>query len=407
VNRALAALAVLLFAASAAIAQSTPPPPQPYPPPITSYDGRYLDSAQTPDIQFPNRTLRTYKAKNAPELNLMLVALSGSTFAAYDLSTFTSRLATEPLSTFANGEKYLPPDIVFDAQSPGSGFVIVPQDGQNFLRDFDYDDRGDFYLAYGPWGFGLIDHSAHLLSQVATPPVLPNVILSVKLGSSYFALISDATTATAVYDVTNPAAPVFVRMFSVPIAAYAKSASNIAIVNGSGLSIYTPSALVTGAAPLQQIAGSFIDVTTDGSRFFALRAPSTVATLTPQQNGSYTEIDTPLNTSGFGVSITYGAGYLGIPLIAPKGLVLFADTGSGLTRYDLSPYVAATYSGGRMLPHYAVPFHAGASTHLLLAFDAIGDVFQLAAVTAVPAISPLALALIALALAGIAALKLR
>lgn len=406
-NRPLAALVLLLSTASA-VAQSTPPPPAPFPPPITAYDGRYLDSAQTPDIQSPHRTLRATKAKYAPDLNLMLVILSGSIFGAYDLSTFPSRLATEPPSTYANGEKYLPPDLVFDAESPSSGFVVTPQDGQTFLRDFDHDDRGDFYLAYGPWGFGLIDGNAQLLSQVITPQVLPNVILSVKLGSSYYALISDGSTATAVYDVTNAAAPVFVRKFSVPIAAYAKSASDIAIVTSGGLNIYTPSALVAGTAPFQQIAGSFSDVTTDGARFFAVFLhPPTVATLTLQQNGSYAETDTPLNTGGFAFSITYGAGYLGVALVVPKGLVVLADTGSGFTEYNLSPYVASTYPSFRMAPHYAVPFHAGASTHLLLAFEGIGDVFQLASVAPIPAASPLALALIAVALAAIAALKLR
>ncbi|HYU24230.1 MAG TPA: hypothetical protein VEO74_03425 [Thermoanaerobaculia bacterium] len=409
------AVLLVLLASSTALGQNTPPPSSPFPPPIIAYEGRYVDSAQTPDFQFPDRTLRTYKAKTAPELNLMLVSLSGSAFAAYDLTTLPPRLASAARSTGAHGEKYLPPDIFFDAQNPGSGFTIIPQDGQIFLRDFDYDDRGDFYLAYSAWGFGLIDRNAHLLSQVLTPAAVARRILSVRLAGSYYALVSDLVGATAVYDVTNAASPALVRVLPFGIIAYAKGNSAVAVVTGthnSTLRFYTPSALVAGNAPFQEIVSpseNFVDVTTDGSRFFALLSAS-VATLTPQTNVSYSESYTPLPFNALGFSISYGAGYLGVPALFSslgavyKGLLLFTVGGSGLTD---SSYVIPAYSSPSIGPDSAVPFSAGGSTNLLLAYAGVGDVFELAPVTPIPAVSPFALGIVALSMLAIAALKLR
>jgi len=338
----------------------------------------------------------------------MLMSFSGSAFAAYDLGTLPLRLSSSPVrSTGAHGEKYLPPDIFFDAQAPGSGFQVILLDGQIFLRDFDYDDRGDFYLAYGAWGWAMLDHTGHLLSQVVSPPLFPAVILSVRVGGTYYALVSDGGSATVVYDVTNAASPAFVRTLPFGIAAYAKSLTNIAVVTGGTLQIYTPSALVAGTAPLQVLlspgGSQFIDVTTDGTVFYTLSfLNSSVGTVAPQ-GGSYVLSTTPLGA--IGKSISYGAGYLGVPTV-PKGLILFSVGSGGLTRYDLSS-VTTTYPGPFTIPGSAVPFHSGASTHLLLAYAAIGDVFQLAAATPVPALAPLALAFVGIALAAVAALKLR
>jgi hypothetical protein len=414
-------LVVLLLALpSAAFAQNTPPPAPPFPAPIIGYDGRYVDSGQTPDFQFPDRTIRTYKAKTAPELNLMLTSISGSTFAAYDLSTLPSRLASPARATGAHGEKYLAPDIVFDAQAPGSGFVIVPQDGQQFLRDFDYDRRGNFYLSYGPWGFGIIDGGGHLLSQLM-PPFSVLTGMSVQVGNAYYALVSDGDSLTDVYDVTNPAAPSLVRVLHFGITAYARGTTNIALVMGPVLGpgfnhvlrVYDPSNLVNGGIALLEVdppglTAAFIDVTTDGPRFFALYYDSVfafhVGTLTPQPP-SYQFTDVPLGAGRFGLSIHYGAGYLGIATAPPKGVVLFAT--KDMTSYDLTPFVTANYTAGLAQPHDAVPFVSAGSTHLLLAFGALGDVYQLAAAAPVPALSLPALAAVALALAAIAALKLR
>ena len=414
--RSAPAALVLLALATTAAAQNSPPPPTPFPPPIIGYDGRYVDSAQTLSFQFPIRTIRAFRAKPAPELNLMLMALSGSAFGAYDLGTMPSRLAAPARATGSHGEKFLTPDLFFDAQGPTSGFQIVLLDGTRFLRDFDYDLRGDFYLAYSAWGFGLIDRNGHLLSQVLTPVVGAQVILSVNVGGSYYALVSDGSS-TAVYDVTNAAAPLFVRLLSVGIFEYAKTPTTIAIVTGAGtIRFYTPAALVAGNAASQELAPKgFTDVTTDGSRFFAtFQSPAAgVATLTPQGNSSYSETDTPLGSNVFTVSINYGAGYLAVATIEPPastGLILFSVGAAGLTRYSLSSYVQSAYSFStlfRPASHDAVPFSSGATTHLLLAYESIGDVFQLAAATPIPATTLPALAVIALALAAIAAMKLR
>ena len=412
----------LLVVASAAIAQTTPPPPQPFPAPITGYTGRYLDSAETPDFQFPNRTLRTDLAKAAPELNLMLVDLSGSEFAAYDLSTFPQRLASGPLATGAHGEKYLPPAISFDAQAPGSGFNAPHVDGQKFLFDFDYDDRGNFYLAYSIWGFAILDHSAHLITQVETPPFVPFISMSVKSGAAYDVLISDAQTGTAVYDATNPGAPALLRTLPIGIISYAKSANAIGIVTAGGhLRLYDAAALVSGGAAFRDVAppagAHFTSVATDGNRFFATIGGfgnGMLDILTRQTDGSYSEALTSLGTFMPFVA-RYGGGYVSMGGVRSTqvGLMLARVDGATPVLYDLVSYLHSAYPTGETVPSFGLPFTTGGGTYLLGAFNGIGDVFALAAVVpptpppSIPTASTFALIAIAVALAAVAAIRLR
>ena len=140
IRAAICAAATLLCALSA-FSQNAPLPQPPFPSPITSFTGRFVDSTSTPDFQFPNRTLRAYWVKIAPELDRIFVVLGAGTFASYKLSTFASRLS-EPLATGPHGEKFLPPEMRVDPERPGSGWTIVLLDGQERLFDFDWDERG-------------------------------------------------------------------------------------------------------------------------------------------------------------------------------------------------------------------------------------------------------------------------
>src|SRR5260370_38156617 len=97
---------VVFVSISAAVAQNAPLPQPPFPAPISAFQGRFLDSTQVGDFQFPNRTLRAEFTKVAPELDRIFMILGGGTFAAYRLSAFASRV-TGPLATSAHGEKYL------------------------------------------------------------------------------------------------------------------------------------------------------------------------------------------------------------------------------------------------------------------------------------------------------------
>jgi hypothetical protein len=129
-------------------------------------------------------------------------------------------------------------------------------DGQRRLYDIDYDDRGDFYLAYSLWGFAILDHTGHLLAQVQSPPVAPGISMSVKSGASYDVLISGLFgTETAVYDATNPSAPALLRTLPIGIVSYAKAADAIAIVTtvGGHLLLYDAATLVSGGAAFRDV----------------------------------------------------------------------------------------------------------------------------------------------------------
>jgi hypothetical protein len=413
----------LLFAA-ALHAQSTPPPSGVVVPPITGYAGRYLDSAQTPNFQGnPTRTLRAQLVKVAPERGLILMKLSGSLFGVYNLHTFASRL-TGSLSTGGHGEKYLPPDVFsVDPENPSSGWTTFATDGQERLFDFDYDDRGYFYLAYSIWGFGIVDSAGVKQSQVVSPPVYPLRILTVRDGANVRAIVSDASSTSVVYDVTNPATPVFLRTLPFGIVSYAKLASGgVAVVTGTAtLQIYSNgSDLAAGNAPTQivtpQPGFGYILVATDGITIFAAQlsiipgGAAFLAVLTPS-TGGYTETREAPRPGFLPSDLHYGAGYValsGSAFLGSRVVLLFPANSTTAT--DLTAYFTSAYPPGPIFVQSIVPYASGRQTYLIAALFGVGDVFTLSASSApaaIPAFTPAMLIALAIGIAAIAAWRMR
>lgn len=389
VARAAARLLVCCLALSA-MAQSTPAPPA-VESPLTSYVGRYLDSGTTlTRVSFPT-TRRARMVKIAPERDRIYMIIGSSTFVGQPLSTFANRVATEPLQTVPGappvfGEKFLAFQQSFDAQDPGSGWPVVGADGSDRLMDFDWDDRGLTLLAYGAYGWGIIDSNFNLVS-LEVGVSFPQNIVTFRNGSTYYALVSDFVSSR-LYNVTNAASPLFIRSSS-PYGEFAKSADGrIAIVHGTNLEIHTPASLANNTAAVLTLtapAGSaYIDVTTDGTNFYALQnlsAPATPDVIHILKPSGATYIDTPQAVSAGHLShIAYGAGYLVShgPANAIDTLSIYRVDAAGLTLLNDTYF---DWEAAVVFAQYYIgqPVMVNGQVLLIVADHGIGDVFALAA----------------------------
>lgn len=416
-------LAFSFLVATALHAQNTPPPSGAFIPPITGYAGRYLDSAQTQSFQGnPTRTLRAQLVKVAPERGLILMKLSGSLFGVYGLSTFASRLTT-PLSTGGHGEKYLPPDVFSVDPEHSSGWTTFTADGQERLMDFDYDDRGYFYLAYSIWGWGIVDSAGVKVSQVVGSVVTPHRVMVARDGAKVFAFVSDASSLTAVYDVTNPATPLLLRTLPFRIASYAKLASvAVAVVSPPNLMIYaTAGNLATGVFPTQSFSPQpsfrYTLADTDGTTIFATQRsgggpPSAFLSVLTPTGGSYAETRYPPRPGFQPVDLHYGAGYVVVSgFTSPSSVIrtVLVYTAGSSTPSDLTPYFTAAYPPGIIGVQSMAPYVSGRQIYLIAALFGVGDVFIMSGAQSavIPAFSPAMLVALGIGMVAIAAWRMR
>ncbi|HWW62112.1 MAG TPA: hypothetical protein VN181_12150, partial [Thermoanaerobaculia bacterium] len=199
-------------------------------------------------------------------------------------------------------ERVTPPDGFVYPENPNQGWTYANVDGQERLYDFDCDDRGYVYAAYSILGWGIVKDDARtgtkalpLTWQVLKSKapykddktlslVSPTVIMSLKVGSKYYALVSDqsATSKTDVWDVSanppkNMARPVVTLndgAFGKGIKQWAKNAdgTRFAYVDGANrVQIYDGGTYVNGGGPLfTQEGRGFITVASDGTNFWAI-----------------------------------------------------------------------------------------------------------------------------------------
>lgn len=391
--RLLCLLAVCLFGVTA-LAQTAATPPGPFAAPVTGYDGRYLDSSITPSYQFVSVTRpRTYRARLTrvvPERNAIYMII-GSTFVRYDLSTFADRVGTETLLTVPGamgGERYLNFGDWCDAErSPG--WIVFLMDGQDRLMDFDTDDRGLSYLAYSQFGFGIVDENLDLVSQVTAETLgfAPFVVVSFRSGSSYYLFVGGLSSSEQViYDVTNPATPVLFRNTAPYVWqwAWAKTTDGrIAIVtNPNRLDIHTADTLLNGNPPIQSIARTtgltFRDVTSDGTRFYAVEsgASGLLHTLTPS-GATFSDSTIPATAPSSWMIVDYGAGYLTVTRGGGTGdaaAIYNVSTGAPVFSSELP----LNYFTGFRLPYSVLPLFSGGQPILIAANNGVGDVFSLA-----------------------------
>ncbi len=329
----------------------------------------------------------------------MYVRAGGGYFVGYQLSTFTSRIGT-PLSTFFNGEQYLPFDMYVNPETDPM-WQLVLADGQNRLFDFSFVSRGDIYLAYSIWGFGIVDSQGHLLKQITAGGVnndpTPSVILTFASANHQYVITSDGSSDSTLYDATDPTNPQRIGRLGFAIYRYAKNAAGdaIAIAQSSGgtrsLQVYTPAALVSHGAGTQITESSqagnlhFVDVTSDGINFYAAQdgygatgQHTVISTIAPS-GGGYSSTEMPVTSNTYTYTLTFESGYLAwigtVPL--GRGGTMYRYNGTQFDSYDISSYVQANYTLSHQIPEQIVALCSGDQAFAFSAFNGVGDVFTL------------------------------
>ena len=304
-----------------------------YSAPLTRFAGRYIDSQLTRDYQaaFGMRTLRAGRVEVVPQHNRIYMII-GSTFASYDMNTFFTNKLGQPLSpnsyiggTWREGnpaEQHLRWDGHVYPEGPRSGWQTAIVDIQHFLYSFDTDDRNLAYLAYSAFGWGIVRNGSNasldLVSQTFSNNGLsPNQILSVKSGSSYYALISAGTDTTMMYDVTNPAAPSLVRTLNFGVTSWETVPGHVGLITGGKVRIYTNSSLIAGGGPLAEYTattGKFQMIDSDDTQnFYAVEnhsnSPLRFSVFTPA-TGTYAETKHSNGERFLALGMRWGSGFL-------------------------------------------------------------------------------------------------
>jgi PKD repeat protein len=290
--------------------------------PIKTFTGRIVDSQLVRNFQGGSglRTLRARGTIVAPELDKIFIIL-GQGLASYKMSTFfTSKLGTPLASVNASREGYyeefLPYDWYVYAEGRNSGWTTKISDGQDRLFDADYDDRGNVYLAYQLFGWGIVNNeNGKLVRQVLeTQNITPMRMMTLKSGTRYYAMVNGGSEI-GIWDTSSPANPGFIRKWRASVTGWAKTDASglIAIQSGIKTEIYNVLSLSGGGAPLATINTSggyyFSGITTDGTDFYAVSS-KTDAGVRLIKISATTLTDTTLETGiVFGPSgLTYGGG---------------------------------------------------------------------------------------------------
>jgi IPTL-CTERM motif len=391
--RIISALFVCLLSLTI-LAQSYPAPPTPFPDPITGYLGRYLDSTSTSQgALLRNPPYRTNVLRVAPELDTIYAGM-GFLVGTYDLSTFPSRVAGGPLATGPKGERYLPFNDVFDATQPANawyaGFPAI--DGHFEVQDIDWDQRGYTYATYGYFGTIILDANLNLVHAPSEPSDPSDSRVVVVRSAGQYRMLIGSFDSVRVYDVTNPAAPVFLRQEPRGIAEWAKSTTHVALTRSDGtLEIYSRTGLADGEAPVftatPPAGDRFTGVTSDGTRFYAIQnvadfgSPNIIHVLS-QTGETFSATTHPAFTGGAG-TLSYGAGYLvGVRNAgaATTTFVLYRVGAGGITLAN-DTYFNWHNTGGFVVYRRAIPVMVNGQTILIENAYALGDVYTLAAQT--------------------------
>jgi PKD repeat protein len=211
--------------------------------PLSRHVGRIVDSNTTGIVQNKGmRTLRAHKLRVAPARGTAPARVymqMGETFAAYTLSTFFNTTLAAPMvaanqipvpnNGFPWGgrtpfEKIAPFDAYFYPEHKNAGWSVPLADGTDRLFDFDYDDRGNAYVAEGIFGWGIVKDNGevngkHLDTHVQVigtdnHGITPQLLFVLKAGASasatqkYHVFISGRDTIGLThFNATNVTAP--------------------------------------------------------------------------------------------------------------------------------------------------------------------------------------------------------
>lgn len=406
-----------------------------YADPISGFTGRFLDSTEVIDFQGGFRTGRAYLARYSPQKDRIYLQL-GSALAAYSKSTFFSRLQSrEPLVApnslsgvgrlesvhAALPELMLRWDQWFYAESSASNWRTVIIDGQDRLADYSIDDRGNVYIAYSVFGWGIVkDLGSNDASIMQGPQFFPNGspgnidsasnVFAVKTSNGkYYALVQGSgANAVQVYDVTNVDNPVqqnpdFRQFFQKAV----PTSDRTAIVTADGkLLIYNNDAFIVNGAPLQTflppLGGRYASVDTDGTNFYAALQSSSyqVSLLKLTGDASRNSFSgTPVLVSNGNPqleprTLRYGDGYLAMVVNdfnVGIDLRLYRVDGSSFTEIPLNHYFNDYYiavqgykentsnyvSVAKGLMWDVLPIKNNNKLHLIVSAYDLGDVYQI------------------------------
>jgi PKD repeat protein len=386
-------------------------PLYPYSSPFVNHTGRFLDSVYVTDQHINPRTMRAHGLSVSPETGKVYARI-GAHFVSWNLSTFFTQDLGKPLSSTLIRqrkdlfEQYLPWTAHVYPEEAGSGWDAYLWDGQDRLYDYAWDDRGYAYVAYAPWGWGIVEEkSLKLVRQVKESS---EVITTFKASGRYYVVSSVIGFQSSVWDVTQPTNPVAVRTlpFGVNSVVTAKIGGNdvvgmVANIKGGGTEfrIYRGSDLVQGGSPVltKKEGAQTYNVDTDGTNFYVLSAVpmsriSTLTTYTLTNASAPTFSDQSFsfsNRSWYG--LRYGSGHLtawGLDGDNVQNVRLFRLEGAVPVERDLGDFLRRHYFQSGQ-PDYYVPHNIetyealyvqhGGKEYLVLSGRRLGDVFELEA----------------------------
>jgi PKD repeat protein len=411
-------------------------------PPVLRWVGRWADAESARDYQQNFRTARPKLARFVPSRN-RLYTLLGSALSVYDTDRFFARLNARPqeamspatqvptsggnprFAIFGPPEVFLWWDTFFYAEN-GGGWQTPTEDGLERLWDFDWDDRGNVYLAYSVFGWGIVKDSGDMgggwmrsVSQtLRVNSLTPDHIMSLKTSDGrYYAAVSDKNSSSMmqVWDVQDPAVPVKqpdITGRSFYNWAKDSTGSRIGITEYSGgLSIFTTDNFVRTGVPIIRFeaggGGTFKMVTSDGTNFYAYGASGSgpfISVVSPSGN-TYVEKRYPTNGYGVPQGMHYGDGYLAIygveiPPVGTWNIRVYKVGPGTLAEIPFEMPVPGS-NGSRQLPFWSMyysanapqgythpfynifmdvaPVKVGSKVYLVVAGYGLGDVWELKA----------------------------
>ncbi|MGH9418858.1 MAG: hypothetical protein ACRD3J_02700, partial [Thermoanaerobaculia bacterium] len=412
---------------------------------MLNYVGRFVDAEIAKDYQQNFRTARPKLARFVPGKN-RLYTIIGSAVAAYNTDTFFSRLSARPQAALTpataipvtgGNARYAfwgPPEVflfwdAFFYAENGGGWITPTEDGLDRLFDVDWDDRGNVYLAYSVFGWGIVKDGGeagggwlHSVSQsVRVTGLSPDHIISVKTSDGhYYSAVSDRNNSAFMqaWDVQDPLQPVKLPDItgrSFYLWAKDSTGSRIGITEYSGgLAIFTPDNFIRTGVPIVRFdaggGGTFKMITSDGTNFYAYGSSGSgpfIDVISPS-GSTYTEKRYPAIGYSNPRGMHYGDGFLAV-----YGGELGGSLGCGtenIRLYKVGPGTLTEFSfdmavpgsnGARQLPFWSMyysanapagythpyynnlmdvtPFKLGSKLYLVVSDYGLGDVWEVKA----------------------------
>ena len=420
-------------------------PTYPYSGVLINHVGRYVDSSSTQSYQMWANAFRTARARyirvapttrgTAPprvyiQIGNAMMAYSLDTFFTTDLPGGMIPLVNKFGGVGGGREKILDYDAFVYPEYASSGWQTDGGDFQDPMAKavpFDYDDRGNVYVATEKFGWAIVaddgrtsgGHLAKVIQFVATPnpqfsKVLANTskvkseaIISIKTGGTYYTIIADRDSQMAVFDSTNTSRPVLTstrigdKKNAVRAMARDDNTKRVAYIdNNFQLRVFDYDSLVQGGAPIAEYTadggGAFGEVVSmdEAGNIWTVEAGGKIWKLTPSGN-TYTKTTySPFPERFQPLMMNVSAGYMAIGGIdwaaSTYDVKVLRIESNGVTNLNIDNFFRKYYHqapAGYAQPGSYTAIQAqsadieivkwGGKTYLMYSGFGIGDVFEL------------------------------